>query len=205
MIRKPNFVGDLAHLPTHAFGWRSLTWWGVIGYMVIEAVAFAIVFGAYFFLMSQEGQWPPGPFRPPNLIAGTLFTVLILISEIPNTMVKRAAEQHDLAKVRTLLPWLLVLGAALLVLRGFEFNSLNVWWTDNAYGSIIWALLLLHTLHVATDWMDSGVLAALIFTPQGESGRRMVDVSENSLYWRFVWLSWLPIYVLIYWLPRWAA
>ena len=44
-----------------------------------------------------------------------------------------------------------------------------------------------------------------MFGNQGESGRRMVDVSENSLYWRFVWLSWLPIYVLIYWLPRWAA
>jgi heme/copper-type cytochrome/quinol oxidase subunit 3 len=31
----------------------------------------------------------------------------------------------------------------------------------------------------------------------------MVDTSENALYWRFVWIMWLPIYVMIYWLPRW--
>ena len=39
-------------------------------------------------------------------------------------------------------------------------------------------------------------------TPHGEEPRRLVDVDENCLYWRFVWLSWLPIYVLIYWLTR---
>ena len=46
----------------------------------------------------------------------------------------------------------------LLVIRGFEFNSLNVMWYDNAYGSIIWALLLLHTTHIGTDWVDTVVL-----------------------------------------------
>jgi len=25
------------------------------------------------------------------------------------------------------------------------------------------------------------------------------------MYWRFVWLCWLPIYALIYWVPRWVA
>jgi heme/copper-type cytochrome/quinol oxidase subunit 3 len=39
-------------------------------------------------------------------------------------------------------------------------------------------------------------------TPHGEEPRRLVDTSENSLYWRFVWLSWIPIYLLIYWVPR---
>jgi hypothetical protein len=39
-------------------------------------------------------------------------------------------------------------------------------------------------------------------TPHSEDPRRLVDTDENSLYWRFVWLSWLPIYALIYWVPR---
>ena len=197
------FVGDLAELPTHAFGHRSLTWWGVIGFMVIEGAAFGLAIGAYFFLMSHESQWPPDPWHPPYLLAGTLFTILMLASEPLNTKIKHAAEAHDTDKVRKLLPWVGAIGAALLVIRAFEFNSLNVLWTDNAYGSIVWALLFLHTLHMLTDWVDTLVLTALMRTPQGYSGRRFVDISENSLYWRFVWLSWLPIYLLIYWLPRW--
>lgn len=87
------------------------------------------------------------------------------------------------------------IGAILLVIRGFEFNSLNVMWYDNAYGSIMWALLLLHTTHILTDWVDTIVLWRLMQTPHGEAPRRWVDVDENALYWRFVWLSWIPIYL----------
>ena len=50
----------------------------------------------------------------------------------------------------------------LLIIRGFEFNNLNCRWTDDAYGSIIWALLLLHTTHILTDWGDTVVLWALM-------------------------------------------
>jgi len=63
-------------------------------------------------------------------------------------------------------------------------------------------LLLLHTIHILTDWVDSVVLTALMFTGHGEGPRRFVDVSENSLYWRFVWLTWIPIFALLYLVPR---
>ena len=202
MSLKPSFTRDLAELPTHAFGHRSLTWWGVIGFMVIVGVGFGMAIAAYFFLMSQEQEWAPRPTLPPDLLAGTLFTLVMLLSEIPNNMIKKAAEAYDVKGVRLLLPWIVAIGVLLFIIRGFEFNSLNVMWYDNAYGSIIWALLFLHTAHVATDWVDSVVLWRLMETPHGEEPRRLVDVEENSLYWRFVWLSWLPIYVMIYWLPR---
>jgi cytochrome c oxidase subunit 3 len=202
MTDGPRFTTDLAELPTHAFSHRSLTWWGVIGFMVIEGTAFVLAAAAYFFLMSHEAAWAPHPWNPPDLLAGTLFTILILLSEIPNTMIKKAAEAYDVAAIRRLFPLLVAIGFALLVIRGFEFNSLNVMWYDNAYGSILWALLLLHTTHIGTDWVDTVVLAGLMRTPHGESPRRLVDTDENSLYWRFVWHAWIPIYLLIYWAPR---
>jgi heme/copper-type cytochrome/quinol oxidase subunit 3 len=202
MIRKPAFTEDLTKLSDHAFGYRSLTWWGVVGFMVIEGTGFALVAAAYFFLMSQERSWAPEPLDPPGLVAGTLFTIILLLSEIPNTMIKRAAHAHDLRAIRWLMPLLVAIGGVLLVIRGFEFNSLHVMWYSNAYGSILWALLLLHTTHVGTDWVDTIVLWALMRTPHGETPRRFVDTDENALYWRFVWLSWLPIYALIYWVPR---
>jgi len=204
MDRQVHFTGDLADLPTHAFGHRSLTWWGTIGFMVIEGTAFALAIAAYFLLMSQEQDWPPPPFDAPDLIAGTLFTLVMLASEIPNTIVKRAAEHGQLRKVRKLLLLMVGIGLVLFAIRAFEFASTNVWWYDNAYGSIVWALLVLHTTHVLTDWVDTCVLAGLMHTKHGIEGRRFVDVSENAMYWRFVWLAWLPIYLLIYWVPRWA-
>jgi cytochrome c oxidase subunit III len=196
------FTDDLADLPTHKFGTSSLTWWGIIGFMVIEGVAFGLVFAVYFFLMGHEQGWPPEGHRAPGPLAGTLFTIVILLSEWPNTRIKKAAQAHDIETVRALMPLMVGIGVVLLVIRGFEFNSLNVLWTDNAYGSVIWALLLLHTTHILTDWFDTAVLTALVRTPLGYEGRRFEDVDENSLYWRYVWLLWLPIYLMIYWVPR---
>ena len=202
MIIEPRFTGDVAELPTHKFGPSSLTWWGIIGFMVIEGAAFGLAFAAYFFLMGHEQGWPPAGRKPPDLLFGTLFTIIILLSEIPNTAIKRAARERDVPTIRTLMPVIVGVGFALLIIRGFEFNSLNCRWTDNAYASIIWALLLLHTTHILTDWFDTVVLWALMMTPLGYEGRRLVDTDENSLYWRYVWLLWLPIYLMIYWVPR---
>jgi heme/copper-type cytochrome/quinol oxidase subunit 3 len=96
-----------------------------------------------------------------------------------------------------------VVGIVLLVIRAFEFPILNVSWDTNAYGSIVWFLLGLHTTHLATDVGDTIVLTALMFTRHGHSGRRFSDSEDNATYWDFVVLSWIPIYILLYWVPRW--
>jgi heme/copper-type cytochrome/quinol oxidase subunit 3 len=95
----------------------------------------------------------------------------------------------------------LMFGIAFNVVRAFEFAGLNVMWNQDAYGSIVWFLLGLHTTHIVTDVLDSTVLAALLFIGPVEE-KRFVDVSENSIYWYFVVLTWLPIYAVIYLAPR---
>ena len=202
MIPVPRFTDDVADLPTTKFGTSSLTWWGILGYMVIEGAAFGLAFAAYFFLMGHEQGWPPEGRQAPNLLFGTLFTIVILLSEIPNTAIKKAAHKRDVPAIRALMPAIVAIGAVLLVIRVFEFNNLNCRWTDNAYASIVWALLLLHTVHIMTDWFDTIVLWLLMRTDLGWEGRRLVDTDENSLYWRYVWLLWIPIYLMIYWVPR---
>ena len=80
-------------------------------------------------------------------------------------------------------------------------RQLDVRWDTNAYGSVSWLLLGLHTVHVLTDFLDSTVLAAVMFCGRLDENR-FVDVSENAMYWNFVVVSWLPIYAVIYLAPR---
>ena len=70
-------------------------------------------------------------------------------------------------------------------------------------GSIVWTLLGLHTVHIVTDVADTLVLAVLMFTRHAENHMRLSDVTDNVFYWNFVVLSWIPIYLLLYWFPRW--
>ena len=96
-----------------------------------------------------------------------------------------------------------LVGVLNLVIRIFEFPALQCKWDTNAYGSLVWTLLGLHTVHLLTDVVDTFVLTALMFTRHGRAPRRFDDVSDNAFYWYFVVLTWPPLYLLIYWVPRW--
>jgi cytochrome c oxidase subunit III len=194
-------VVDVSPLPKFAFGHKGLVWWGTVGFMVIEGSMFVMALIVYFYLRLKVQEWPPN-LANPGITFATMNLVLILLSCIPNALAKKAAESFNLGAVRLWIVVLTLIGIAAVVLRGLEYTQLNTRWDDNAYGSITWVLLSLHTIHVATDVVDGGVLAALMFTgPVTE--RRFVDVSENSLYWYFIVAWWIPIYLVIYWAPRW--
>ena len=191
---------DVSRLAPAAFGHRSILWWGTMGIVLIEGTMFALVIGSYFYLRSRSDTWPPN-LPPPDLRWGTINTILLLASGIPNELSKRAAEHVDLARVRLWLVVCMVMGIGFNVVRGFEFATLNCLWNTNAYGSVVWFLLGLHTVHIATDVVDTGVLTVLMFTGPVEE-KRFVDVAENAVYWYFVVLAWIPIYGVIYWAPR---
>jgi len=145
--------------------------------------------------------WPPDGVAPPDLRWGTINTLILLASLIPNELAKRAGERVDLRGVHRWMVACLVFGVGFNVVRGFEFMHLNVWWDHDVYGSIVWMLLGLHTTHIVTDFLDTLVLTVLMFTGPIEE-KRFVDVEENSAYWYFVVIAWLPIYGVIYWAPR---
>jgi cytochrome c oxidase subunit III len=191
---------DVATLPTFGFGHRSPLWWSTMGLVLIEGTAFALLGVAYLYLKWREPEWPPG-VEPPDLIWGTANLGLLLLSAIPNEMTKRAAERLDRRNVKLWISVCLLLTLGFVVLRTLEFLTLNCWWDTNAYGSVVWTLLGMHTAHILTDMIDTSILAAIVFVGPVD-GPRYVDVSENALYWYFVVLSWMPIYGLIYLAPR---
>jgi heme/copper-type cytochrome/quinol oxidase subunit 3 len=191
---------DVSELPTFGFGHRSLMWWGTFGLMLIEGMIFALTIAAYFYLRSHSLTWPMNA-APPELLWGTLNTAVLLASMLPNHLAKQAAEKLDLKKVRVWMVVCLLFSLVFLAIRVLEFASLNTRWDSQAYGSAVWMLMALHTTHLVTDAYDSAVLTVLMFTGPLE-GKRYVDVSENAMYWYFVVLSWLPIYAVIYWAPR---
>ena len=195
-------VLDVSMLPdTGEFGHHGLIWWGTVGFMVIEGSMFAIVLVVYFYLRLKVAEWPPS-LPNPDLTVGTANLLLVFVSCLPNALAKKAAEKQQLSRTRLWLTVVTLFGVGNVILRAFEYPALNCRWDDNAYASITWLLLSLHTVHVATDVVDSAVLVALAFIgPMTRS--RFIDVSENSLYWYFIVAWWIPIYLTIYFAPRW--
>ncbi len=198
---KQRAVLDVSQLPEYGFDATSPMWWGTLGFMAIEGTGFVLAIGAYGYLAFINPHWPPAVAAPPLGPASWLLLVLLL-SLYPNYKVDQYARRRDLGKSRWLLVLMTVLGVLPLVIRGFELAALNVRWDSHAYGSIVWLLLGLHTVHLLTDVVDTAVLAVLMFTRHGH-GKRFSDISDNAFYWYFVVASWVILYLVIYWMPRW--
>ena len=199
MSREP-LVIDVSLLPRVAFGHKNLIWWGTMGLIAIESTMFVLLFVSFAFLRSRVTDWPPGLIAP-DLLWGTVNSIIFILSAVPNQLTKKAAERFDLKRVRV---WLLLTVACAVLANGvrvLEFQHLNTSWDTNAYGSIVWWLLGFHTFHLLVDTADTLVITVTAFTGPLEE-KRFVDFSDNALYWYFVMLSWVPVYALVYIAPR---
>jgi heme/copper-type cytochrome/quinol oxidase subunit 3 len=80
--------------------------------------------------------------------------------------------------------------------------SLNVKWDANAYGSVQWLVLGAHGTLLAVELVEiAGMMLIFWLGPVEE--KHMSDVTDMVFYWYFMVLSWIPLYVLCFWLPRW--
>ena len=93
-LRQEGAALDVSALPSFGFSHRSLMWWGTVGLMAIESTAFGLAVFAYFYLRSHANRWPMSS-PPPELLWGTLNTVVLVVSMWPNHLAKRAAERLD--------------------------------------------------------------------------------------------------------------
>lgn len=194
-------AADLGGLVVHGRESASPTWWGTLAFMLIEGTGFALAVAVYLYLYALAPEWPLRAPQP-DLLPGTVVTVILLASLVPNYLIAKWAQRQDLHKVRLGAIVMAVFGLLPMIARAFEFMAVHVSWDTNAYGSIVWMLLGLHATHLVTDFIDTAVLAGLMFTRHGNNRRRFGDIEDNAMYWNFVVVTWLPLYGCLYWVPR---
>jgi len=163
---------------------------------MIEGTMFALVIASYFYLRTRSTDWPTAN-EPPYLWFGVTNTFLFIVSALPAYWVRVQAPRGNVRAVRNGLALLALFGIACAVVRTYEFSHLNCHWDDNAYASVIWVLLGLHSGHLVTEWIETVVLLGISFTDKME-GTRLADAAVNSDYWYFVVISGVIANFIIY-------
>jgi len=195
-------VLDVSRLPTVGFGPQAPLWWGVFGLVAIESTMFALVIASYFYLRLNFKAWPPPNFGFPDIGPGTANTIVMLVSILPMIWAERAAMRHRQLSVQIALVIGSVLTLICVVIRCYEFPALKTRWDSHAYGSVVWTLLGLHMFHLITSTAENILLSVYAFLREIDE-KHQLDVAVNSVYWYFVVASWIPIYVVVYFAPRW--
>jgi cytochrome c oxidase subunit I+III len=175
-------------------------WWGTIGFIVIEGTTLFICVASYFYLRRNFSTWPPEHVFRPALVIPTIQAGLMLLSNIPMRWADRASSRMDARSVRNAFLVCSVLAVIMVVLRWFEFQSLNVRWDSNAYGSVAWATLTAHGTLLLLEAAETIAFTVLLFKGPVEE-RDLAGASDNALYWYFMSGVWIPLYVVVFLSP----
>ena len=194
-------VLDVSSLTQDAVDSRALLWWGNIGMMVIEGTMFTLLLATYLYLRMANFDWPPASVPMPDLVLPTVNLVLLVLSCAAMVMADRAAMRDDFRTVRIGFCICIAIGITFLVLRFMAMTGIGFKWSSHAYGSIIWTIVGMHTLHVivAVGEMSLLVVYSLV-RPIVKS--QLLDSRCTAVYWYFVVIFWLPFYVIVWLLPH---
>jgi heme/copper-type cytochrome/quinol oxidase subunit 3 len=192
---------DVSRLPTVTFGTKGLMWWGTMAFMVIEGWTLGLTAMSWFYLRQNTEQWPPLRTPDPSLTIPTIALIIMLASLIPSWWTRQRATKLDRRGVALGLGVSGAIGVLLVVLRWFELWAINTRWDSNAYGSIAWLLVGLHGTLVLLDVADT-IGLGVMFAKRELPPHYYSDTSDNTMYWFFTVLSWIPLYLIVYVGPR---
>lgn len=192
---------DVSGLPDITYGHRNVVWWGTVAFMAIEGTTLAMCAGTYLYLRRNFAMLPPERVAVPGLTLATLEVVLMLVSFVPIALLSRAASRKDLPACRLWLLAAIAFNLAFVALRWFELGDLHIRWDVNAYGSSAWLVLLVHGTLLAAEVGELLVFSLIAWTGRWEE-KHFPDTSDLAMYWYFMCLSWMPLYAMVFLLPR---
>lgn len=203
MTRRPRAVMNLSALPDVVFGPRDIMWWGTLGFIVIEGFTLVLTATVYLYLEQNFATWPPEGTPLPDLLVPTLQVVLMVLSLPFVWWIGQVAHRFEFVKVRLGLTIAALINAVFVALRLVEgISSLNVDWNTNAYGSAQWLILGAHFTLLLVELVEVGGMAAMFWLAPIEE-KHFSDAADVAFYWFFMVLSWVPLYVLCFLVPRW--
>src|SRR5258705_239477 len=165
-----------------------------------EVMFFGGLVSAFFVLRVTAAQWPP-PLQPRLPVGVTgVNTLVLLASSVAMVAAIRALERHD---SRALVRRLLIvggLGAAFLLVQGYEWIRLvsyGLTMGSGAYGTTFYTVIGTHAVHVVAAGGWGG--GTVILPPRARFlGRPAGALRACSIYWHFVVALWPILYVAVY-------
>jgi heme/copper-type cytochrome/quinol oxidase subunit 3 len=193
---------DVRHLPDSAVNTKSLLWWGQCFMIVIEGTVLALVAVTYFYIRFWMPHWPPPGADLPGLRWPIVNLLVLLASWIPTKYADKCAEAGDLDGVRVGLVFEIALGWAFVVGRVLLWQQFRFDYASHAYGSVVFTILGLHTMHAVLALAEAMVLLLIALMPGLMHDEQRIGVLASGLYWDFVIASWIPLFVIVYLGPR---
>lgn len=176
-------------------------WWGMAALIMTEAMVFAVLLAAYFFLRAAAKEWPLGGIELPELRLAWPFSFVLWGSSLPLFWAEAGIRKGRVGRLKAGLAASFVMGASFLAYTLYDFQELRFGWRDNAYGSVFYTVVGLHALHVLVGLGMSTVVQLKAWLGRYDRGR-YASAEVFFLYWHFVDVVWVAVFGSLFLSPH---
>lgn len=166
-----------------------------------EAMLFACMFGAYYYLGNNKERWSIEP--APELVYPWVMFGVILASNLIMYWGHRQVNAENYRPARVALWIAFLLGLGFLAVQGIEISShWNILTPDSdSYGSIFYTIEFLDAAHTILGILILGYVGILPrYAPTLRSPHKPYQTA--ACYWYFVGALWLFIAIFLYSVPN---
>ena len=167
----------------------------------IECSMFLMLIAIYFYIRLSVDMWPLPGTQLPHLSVPTLALVPLLASCAGSYWASQGAKTNSRRQMLAGMIANEVLASAYLLLRAFQWHNFNFGWSTDIHGSIVWAILFLHTFDAVADLIFTAVLIVLVMIGRTDPRVRL-GIHVDSVVWYLIAGVWLPLYAVVYWGPH---
>lgn len=197
----PRQTIDVSNLPAYNISMNAPLWLGQVLMAAIEGTMFLMLIAMYFYLRLSVDMWPPPGTQLPHMNYATWALLPLALSCVGSWWASEGAKKNSRRDMLLGMIANVILGGVYLALRFAQVRTFNFIWSTDVHGSIVWAILFLHTFDAIADLLFTVVL--ILIVASGHYGERQrTGVHVDSVVWYFVAAIWIPLYIVLYWGPH---
>jgi cytochrome c oxidase subunit III len=173
---------------------------GMVIFITSEMMFFGALFGAYFTIRAQAGEWPPADTPPIDALRTGIFTIFLVASSFTQHLGVLAIRREDRAGLIRWTEITILLGILFLAGQGLEYAELfaeDFTIGTNVFGTLFFTMTGFHGLHVV-----GGLLMLSIVVAKGRMGHftaeRHGPAEAVGYYWHFVDVVWIFLFTVLY-------
>lgn len=177
--------------PSSVVTGRMGMWWVLASEIVIFGGAIVV----YLLYRLRNPGWAADSAQTNELI-GLANTVILLTSSLTMVLAHQAAARNQTKSCGRLLGITIILGAAFLGLKGYEYYgeiAEGLTPVKNLFWSFYYFLTGLHALHII-----AGLIAITTVRRGVLRGENLPRVDYVGLYWHFVDVVWIFLFPMLY-------
>jgi cytochrome c oxidase subunit 3 len=171
---------------------------GVIVFLIAEAMIFLGLFTAYLTFRAVAPTWPPEGTPELELLLPGVNTIILISSSFVIHNADSAIKKNDVKGLRTWFGITALMGIVFLIGQLYEYFHLEFGLKTNLFASTFYVLTGFHGLHVLFGLV---LILAVLWRSRiagHYSNTSHFGVEAAELYWHFVDVVWIVLFILLY-------